>query len=323
MRLPQHLVESPFFSFAEEKDFRTAVKSVVEQEELVRINQLLESGLLPITSKEVLATIIGVNPGIIWSFIQKPSRYYRSFRIPKGKGERHILAPKVGLKIIQKWIGTQLQKSQSFPNHVYGFVPGRSHIGAAKIHTEARWVFSTDIENFFPSTPQGIVTDSLIEVGYDLESAKLIASLCCYGGHLAQGAPSSPVLSNLSMRRVDADLVALAKELGIRMTRYADDLSFSAPGEFPSVLPKRLEAIFAESPWKISKEKTNLAQRPDRLKVHGLLVHNSSVRLTKGYRNRIRAYRHVFASGKCRPEDVARISGHLNYASQVDEAAKE
>lgn len=321
MRLPHHLAESPFFLFAEEKDFRAAVDSVVDTDELARIDNLLQKGLIPVTSKEVLATMIGVNPGIVWSFIKRPQRYYRRFKIPKGRGDRNILAPKVGLKIIQKWIGTHLQNSLTFPNHVFGFVPGRSHIDAAKVHTEAKWVYSVDIEDFFPSTPEATVSNSLQQVGYDKASADLISSLCCFGGFLAQGAPSSPVLSNLCLAQVDAALASLAGELDVRMTRYADDVSFSSKNEIPDRLVEKLNTVFLETPWKIAEGKTHYSKAPNRLKVHGLLVHGTSVRLTKGYRNRIRGYRHILNSGKCKQEDVAKISGHLNYAAQVEKAA--
>lgn len=57
---------------------------------------------------------------------------------------------------------------------------------------------------------------------------------------------------------------------------------------------------------------------PNRLKVHGLLVHGEKVRLTKGYRNRIRAYKHLYGKDKIKDEDVKRIVGHITYASQVE-----
>jgi RNA-directed DNA polymerase len=263
-------MSSPFFSFTEKGDFLKAIKTVVDEIELERIHALIDGGNLPITSKEVLATMLGVNPGIVWSLINRPGRHYRRFSIPKGKEQREILAPKIGLKIVQKWISIQLQSSASFPDHVFGFVSGYSHIDAASQHTKSKWIYSIDLENFFPSTPQSWVGASLGISGYDPDSASLIASLCCFGGALAQGAPSSPVLSNITMSGVDSSLSAFAAELGIRVTRYADDITFSSTDQFPEVLPERLSALFANTPWNISTKKTHLAKAPARLKVHGL-----------------------------------------------------
>ncbi|AUR04229.1 Retron-type reverse transcriptase [Phaeobacter inhibens] len=318
MRLPQHLSSSPFFSFSEKDDFFKAIKTVVDDDELERIHLLIARGLIPITSKEVLATMLGVNPGIIWSMVNRPHRYYRSFSIPKGKEKREILAPKVSLKVIQKWISVQLQNNVTFLDHVFGFIPGLSHIDAASQHTEASWIYSIDLEKFFPSTPQSWVEASLGILGYDIKSASLVGDLCCYGGALAQGAPSSPVLSNISMSGVDGSLSALAAELGVRVTRYADDITFSSIYEFPEALPARLSALFKDTPWSISSKKTHLAKSPGRLKVHGLIVNDGQVKLTKGYRNKLRAYKHVIEKNKCRDKDTARLSGHLRYAAQIE-----
>lgn len=318
MRLPQHLTASQFFLFSEKSDFLKAVEAVVNEEELARIDALVENRHLPITSKEVLATMLGVNPGIIWSLINRRSRHYRRFSIPKGRGRRDIVAPKIGLKIIQKWISVQLQARATFADHVFGFIPGISHVDAAAQHTEAKWIYSVDLENFFPSTPEDFVATSLSIFGYDFDSAGLIASLCCFGGGLAQGAPSSPVLSNISMAGMDGSLSALATELGIRVTRYADDITFSSTGVFPDALPNRIEELFIGTPWRIAAEKTHFAIAPQRLKVHGLMVNGNSVKLTKGYRNRLRAYRHLVNSNRCRQEDMARLSGHLRYSQHVE-----
>ncbi|WP_084739956.1 reverse transcriptase domain-containing protein [Frigidibacter mobilis] len=134
---------------------------------------------------------------------------------------------------------------------------------------------------------------------------------------LAQGAPSSPVLSNISMMGLDTALLELANSFNIRVTRYADDITFSSANEFPSSLPERVLRLFDGTPWTVSKHKTHFAELPSRLKVHGLLVDGKSVKLTKGYRNKLRAYSHVMQSGSCRPQDVARLSGHIRYSRHI------
>jgi len=45
--------------------------------------------------------------------------------------------------------------------------------------------------------------------------------------HLAQGAPTSPTLSNLVMYKLDKRLDRLANSLELNYSRYADDLAFS------------------------------------------------------------------------------------------------
>ena len=104
MKLPLPFLESPFFLFSDLSEFKKALGDQVLPEELVLIQALVNRCLPPVTSRHTLATMFGINPGLIWSMENRTQRYYRSFTIPKGQTVRRIDAPKVALKIIQKWL---------------------------------------------------------------------------------------------------------------------------------------------------------------------------------------------------------------------------
>lgn len=321
MRLSHLFFESPLFQYKNLNDFFKILSNELPAEELAEIQRLVDLNLPPITSKITLAALFGINPGIIWSFEKKTDKFYRSFYIPKGNSRRLINAPRVGLKLIQKWISVQLQIALSFPDHVYGFINNRSHIDAAKQHCNAKWVFSVDIKDFFSTTPRKLVSESLVRIGYNPECAELISKLCCYKDHLAQGAPTSPVLSNLCFSVIDDQLHLIAKNHEVRMTRYADDIVFSGENDFPENLKEEVLSLFTKTPWKLSDRKTELSRLPKRLKVHGLLVHGEKVRLTKGYRNKLRAYAHLYSKGAINSNDLATIRGHLDYGRFVEKTA--
>ncbi|SNB78010.1 Retron-type reverse transcriptase [Agrobacterium sp. 719_389] len=318
MRLPHHLVESLLFQYETVDDLVLSLGSEVTPAEVLDIRRLVALGLPPVISRDVLATIIGVNPGLIWSMERRPRKYYRYFPIKKGVGERHIFAPRVALKIIQKWLSYQFARTYLAPPHVFGFVAGRSHLQAANAHCGARWVHSVDIRDFFPSITANVLSSKLVELGYNDLSSDFITKFCCLNGQLAQGAPTSPTLSNLVFRAMDNRLVEIAERFGARLSRYADDIVFSGTQQFPEDLPACVEEIFVGQPWQLAPEKTETAILPHRLKVHGLLVHGHKIRLTKGYRNRIRAYEHLQANGRIIDEDARRVGGHLMYARQVE-----
>lgn len=318
MRLPQPLLDSQFFQFSNLAELLKATTGMLSESEQVQMRRMVERGLPPITSRAALSAMLGINPGLTHALITWPQRYYRTFEIPKGgKGVRRIDAPRVGLKIIQKWVAERLQKCYVRPEHVYGFVPGLSHVHAAAKHCEATWIFGVDIKDFFQTTPISVVAKSLLQIGFDESGAVLVASLCCLNGVLAQGAPSSPVLSNICFLHVDERLAELAAEFGVRLTRYADDIVFSGTGEFPERLQTELFAIFSSGPWSLSERKTCLDKFPNRLKVHGLLVHGKRARLTKGYRNRLRAYNHLIKTRGADVEGAEVIRGHLSYGKFV------
>lgn len=318
MRLPHLLLENLCFTFKNGDDLLHSLGDSIKAPEAELIGQLVAKGLPPVTSDRALAAMLGVNVGLIWSIVNRRHRYYRTFDIPKGKDVRKITAPRVVLKVIQKWLSVHFQAIYERPPHVFGFVPGVSHIDAAACHLNAKWVLGIDIENFFPSTPENMVKESLLRIGYPEEGASLIASLACFQSYLAQGAPTSPTLSNIVFAPLDAELSALAQGHKLRFTRYADDIVLSGTGDVPEGLVEKICSLLTETPWRIADHKTHLGVLPARLKVHGLLVHGSKVRLTKGYRNKLRAFKHLNDKGAVKPEDIPRVRGHLSYASVVD-----
>jgi retron-type reverse transcriptase len=82
---------------------------------------------------------------------------------------------------------------------------------------------------------------------------------------LPQGACTSPALSNLLARRLDARLAGLARKLGLAYTRYADDLTFSGPPEakrLTGYLLARVRHIVAGESLTVNEEKTRV-QKPN------------------------------------------------------------
>jgi RNA-directed DNA polymerase len=321
MRLPHQLLKSLCFTFTTAQEFVDAMGPDIVEEERRLILHLAAIGIPPITSRSALATMLGVNPGLIWSIENNSSKYYREFEIKSGRKVRRIAAPKIALKVIQKWIGYHIARAVSCEPHVYGFIPGRSHIDAACVHRGAAWAFSVDIENFFESTPASLVIKNLRRIGYEEGGAILISSLCCRSNKLPQGAPSSPALSNLCFSEMDLILTEIAEKYSCKLTRYADDIVFSGAGTLPMGLRDDVYRLFENSQWRLAAGKEHRQPIKGRVKVHGLLVSGKNVRLTKGYRNKIRAYRHILAKRGDNAKDKLRLIGHLNFARQVDLAS--
>lgn len=319
MRLPHNLLENVALITDGPAELIASLGEKCATEEAEEIIRLFGLGLPPVTSLNALSVMTGYNPGFVWSLVDRPEKYYRVFDIPKGAQRRQIEAPKVSLKLIQKWFSLHFERKWQPHDAVHGFVRGRSHISAAQKHVTAEWVVSIDIENFFPSTLNRDARAALIRLGYRTEAAlSTIESLCCRYERLAQGAPSSPVLSNIALHPVDQRVSAIADLHGANFTRYADDIVLSGKGKAPENIVGELAAVFEGTSWRLSERKRLVSQLPDRLKVHGLLVHGEHIRLTKGYRNRLRAFRHLMERGAIGEADRRRINGHLNYAHQVE-----
>ena len=68
-------------------------------------------------------------------------------------------------------------------------------------------------------------------LGYEEEVVKTLTALCTYKSRLPQGAPTSPMLSNIIASKMDEMMLEYCKKRGIIYTRYADDLTFSADSD--------------------------------------------------------------------------------------------
>ncbi len=317
MKAPPLLV-----SFSTVEDFVASLPDAVREVHATEILKLHSAGLPAAISVRAISTLFNISAEFVNALSRTPQRHYRKFQIRKGKKTREILAPRVALKTIQRWIATHLAASINLPGCVFGFVPGKSVIDAANVHCDAKWVYSLDLRNFFPSITARQVYDAVRSLGYSEDAATFIMQLSTLNGSLPQGSPASPVLSNLVFRDTDALLSSLATARSVRYSRYADDVVFSGLGTVPADLQATVKAVLLNAGWKIALEKEHLAVLPNRLKVHGLLVHGSRPRLTKGYRKKIRAFRHLTNAGKVQSVDARRIAGHLAYASSIEKFIK-
>ncbi len=181
----------------------------------------------------------------------QPGSAYVEFEVKKATGgTRRIAAPRKLLRTAQRKILDEILAK--VPAHVaaHGFLPARSAVTNAAPHVGAAILVKMDLIDFFPSIHYRRVVGLFEELGYPTAEAEMLAGVCTYRpilpdgrmvwpGLLPQGAPSSPAITNLICRRMDARLTALAKKVGATYTRYADDLTFSFRAE-----PEKLGRFF-------------------------------------------------------------------------------
>jgi RNA-directed DNA polymerase len=170
-------------------------------------------------------------------------RYGISHIPKKNGGSRVICSPQKGLKRIQRKLNLIFQKlyHNNSQKTAHGFIQNRSIITNAEKHINKRFVLNIDLTDFFPSIHFGRIKGLLLSehFGLDEKIAHLISNLCCYDGKLPQGAPTSPVLTNMICFKLDSELKKLAIKSKSNYTRYADDITFSTNSKiFPEYLAK-------------------------------------------------------------------------------------
>ncbi|MGC5795877.1 trypsin-like peptidase domain-containing protein [Sphingomonas sp. NFX23] len=232
---------------------------------------------------------------------------YSQFNIAKGSGKtRTITAPNKRLKIIQGKLMPLIDRLYRVRSPVHGFVTDRSVKTNAISHGNRRYVVNLDFKDFFPTITENRIVGLLRSLGIDRRVAEIVARLCCFNGHLPQGASTSPVLSNMICYRLDRDLQQIAKESRAIYTRYADDLTFSsyqppAPifdgviptvGRFsPDLLSTELKATIGGNGFIVHPDKAHYADRNSRRMVTGVKI-NAGLNVDRRYIRRIRALLH-------------------------------
>lgn len=108
------------------------------------------------------------------------------------------------------------------------------------------------------------------------EVSTIIAQLTCYKGKLPQGAPTSPIITNMICQILDFRLLHIAKKFHLDYTRYADDLTFSTNDKHfidkYNDFYSKVKREFDKSGFSINEKKTRLQYKDSKQTVTGLVV---------------------------------------------------
>ncbi|NOK59072.1 MAG: RNA-directed DNA polymerase [Chloroflexi bacterium AL-W] len=275
------------------------------------LNEELKERLFNLQSRKDLADLLEIDEKqlIYHLYIIPPDQKYKKFIISKGHGSvRRIDAPISALKIIQRKLLKVLTCVYRVKKPVHGFVYGRSILSNAKTHRRRRYVLNLDLQDFFPSINFGRVRGMFMARPYHLNSAvaTVLAQICCFNNQLPQGAPTSPIVSNMVCAKLDDELQRLSGKYRCMYTRYADDITISTnlpafPSNIATLSDKtgqpelgvELQRIIDENGFVVHKDKTRLQIKSQRQQVTGLTV-NRKVNVRRSFINQVRAMLHAW-----------------------------
>jgi RNA-directed DNA polymerase len=296
---------------------------------------------------------------------RKKEDAYTKFSIAKRSGgRRFIKVPAVQLNHVQKWIHQHILSSVPSHRASYAFIKGKSIKDCAAQHCGAKWLIKLDIVNFFESISEIQVFQVFNCLGYQPLISFELARLCIIAtpdhsprissknwhatkkyntiaeydqpllGYLPQGAPSSPLLSNLVMRSCDKELTNIAKEYGLKYTRYSDDITFSIfssdfSRDTAKDVIKKANKVLSKQGYLPHFKKSKIVPVGAKKIVLGLNVDGSAPRLQKEFKDRIR--QHLYFLKKVGPVDhvLARgfdsiwgfkshLRGMIDYAKMIE-----
>ena len=252
------------------------------------ITPLVNNGVPIIFDFKHLSLLLSRKPAYLASVVNSNSNHYRNFKIPKRTGgERIITAPYPALLECQYWIYENILKTIKIHPTAQGFTFKKSIITNATIHLNQEQFLKIDIKDFFPSIKLNQVINVFKSLGYSNKVAFYLSAICCYNNELPQGAPTSPIISNIISKTLDKRLFSFAKKFSLKYTRYADDLAFSGeeiPVKFLSYITKIIESCG----FFVNEKKTFLQQSKGKRILTGISIADKKIMVPREYKRKLK-----------------------------------
>lgn len=276
-------------------------------------DEILVGRFFNLKTRHDVASFFGINELELERMLYKGnfSRNYKTFLIKKKNGKlRKIDAPNKWIKLLQKRLHEVMAMIYMPKSSASAYIGERGVIYNAKHHVKKKYVLNLDLKDFFPSINFGRVRGMFMSFPFELpvNVSSILAQLCCYNKQLPQGAPSSPIVSNIICSKMDTELFHLARKRGCDYTRYADDITISTnsdrfPEEIATIewnnnkislsLGTSLVSIITNNGFIINEEKTNMRKKGARQVVTGIVV-NEKVNVRRDFIKSIRGALNAF-----------------------------
>ena len=301
--------------------------------------QSIDPRLPPILTLRHFSALTDISYVFLREVVSRKRNYYKRALFKKkdpGRSRyREIHIPQGALLDVQRWISNSILRNTTAHSASFAYHPYSQPIMAASHHCGCRWLLKIDIEDFFHSISERMVYSVFKELGYtkllsfELARITTIVSLeetehsskfdkwkaiPSYRhrkeGFLPQGAPTSPMLSNLVMKEVDEELDTLAACHRFKYTRYADDLAFSTGKsttfEKIKIFKQKVNSILQQKGFKPNRRKSVIRGPGARRIVLGILVDDIRPRLAKEHKNALRQHLYFLSSPAHGPSEHAK-----------------
>lgn len=301
--------------------------------------QCVDQRLQPVLTLRHLSVLTDTRYGYLRRVASRTAGNYKRVcfkkRVPGRSRYREIHIPEEPLLKVQQWIVNKILRNTKSHPASFAYHPDSQPVFAAAHHCGCKWLLKIDIEDFFHNISESMVYSVFKELGYPrllcFELARITTMVspthqkeyvnkpCKWvaipnyknakEGFLPQGAPTSPMLSNLVMKQVDEQLSSLAKSYRFEYTRYSDDLAFSTDENVTLKNIKQFKRIvnatLLKKGFKPNRQKTVIRGPGARRIVLGILVDGQNPRLAKEYKNAIRQHLYYLSSPEHGPSKHA------------------
>jgi RNA-directed DNA polymerase len=191
----------------------------------------------PILSIRDLAAKVGIPVDRLRQIGRDIDAHYKIQPLRQGTKVRMLAVPGAELKMVQRRINRAILAKVPLARTVYGGVAGGSSRKNAGEHARQPCVITMDVKEFFPNVRHYMVYRMFShELGFGKDVASILTRLTTYRSYLPQGAPTSTAVANLVLAApVDVPMSAQAERLGVRYSRFVDDIAISGTNPRPLI----------------------------------------------------------------------------------------
>ena len=216
---------------------------------------------LDIPDAQRLALLLRTTPRELNGVLRRADDFYDELVVHdprKPDKPRHVVSARGKLRTLQQRFHADVLSTLYRSPHSHGGVRGRSVLTNVAPHLGQRFVFTTDIANFYPSIHRERGARLFAGLGCSVEVARLCTRLCTFRHRLEQGLVTSPALADQLLRPVDDRIAGACAKLGLTYTRFVDDLAISAPFDLDaSGIPHLVHTILTEHGFRPHPDKTS------------------------------------------------------------------
>ena len=127
---------------------------------------------------------------------------------------------------------------------------------------------------------------------------------------LPQGAATSPALANIVATSLDKRVASFAKSLGLRYSRYADDLAISGEVALGYFHAECLRTIIRDEGFEMNDSKTRWYGPKEVKRLVGLSLRNGVVRVPRSFRREVKQQVHYI--------EKFGLEGHIEHFDSPD-----
>ena len=229
---------------------------------------------------------LGSDEAHVAQVLENPENYIRELEVVDRESQtRRLVVEAIGdLRKLQNTLYREVLATGLSPSDCsHGSVPGKNIKSMVEVHRKSKFVLKADISNFFPSiTSDRVYRLFQKELSCSPDVARIIARLATYKHRLSLGLICSPIIANQILSVVDSRMTGLCDKLGLKYSRFIDDLVLSGPTDFHEMAVKDLvERILNEHGFDMHQQKTALGELDGTIEITGIRIRNGKFDVSK------------------------------------------